>query len=245
MLFWLIQALSYPVNFLVYAWFFSSWKMSLIICLLLIWHECGHLYTAKFLGYKSKGILLIPLFGGLTFIVGPHQKYSNKAAIALAGPVSGLLQSVLCYLAYMISGSNVWGVAACIIAIVNLFNLIPLSFFDGGQVLESITYSISKKTGMIAMNAVLIIALPVTYYFNQFLFIALMLFAPSMVIKGYHRWKASQLVESEIPDPISMSEERMWLAAGVYLLTVLCLFGMTELSLHHLHLTLSGLFAKR
>jgi putative peptide zinc metalloprotease protein len=159
------QIISYVVSFAVYTAIFN-WKLAAILTIGISFHECGHLLAAHHCKMKTKGWFLIPFFGGISLIQGSYRKYSDQAFIALAGPGAGLLLTAICYLFFWITGFPMLGNAALWLGIMNVFNLIPLAMIDGGQLLESITYSINETVGCCFVVATTLIAIPILWVLN-------------------------------------------------------------------------------
>lgn len=170
------QLLSYIVTIFIYGWFLP-WPGVAALTIGVGWHEYGHLWAAKRVGMETKGFFLIPFVGGLALTSGPMEKYSKQAFFVLMGPVAGGLLAVITYAIYIATGSILMGQIAYFMAFLNLFNLLPLSILDGGQLLESILYSINEKLGMIVMAISSIIAI----------FVAL--FSGVSVAQTYQKWK--------------------------------------------------------
>jgi len=65
------------------------------------------------------------------------------AQISLAGPLAGWIAAAACFLIYAQTGDPLWAALARTGAVLNLFNLIPVWFFDGGQATHA--FSISER----------------------------------------------------------------------------------------------------
>ncbi|RKD22395.1 hypothetical protein SAMN02745883_00762 [Caminicella sporogenes DSM 14501] len=102
---------------------------------ILIVHELGHCFAAKFLNRKV-------IFGGFTpfgaYIV--HEKVENckeNAIIAIGGPLFGGLLALFYYIIYWITGETTFFVLSFTSIVINLINLIPVKPFDGGHIAET------------------------------------------------------------------------------------------------------------
>lgn len=151
------QLLSYAVTFAIYA-SIINWQVALILMIGIGFHECGHLWAAKRLGFNNQGFYLFPFVGGIALTEGNYRRYSQKAFVAIMGPVFGLVLTAVAFGVFLLTGNLVIGQAASWMALINLFNLIPLSQSDGGQILESITFSYSEKIGVILMGISTVVA---------------------------------------------------------------------------------------
>src|SRR5208283_4450462 len=126
------QIISYFVSFGIYMLIFN-WKLATVLTVGVGFHEYGHLLAAGFFKMKTKGCFLIPFIGGISLIALPYKKYSHKAYIALAGPMAGMLLTYLCYGLFLITHAPILASITFLMAVFNVFNLIPLSFMDGAQ----------------------------------------------------------------------------------------------------------------
>ena len=120
--------------------------MAVGVLLMIALHELGHLYAAKRLGYPTGGFFLTPL-GGLAIIKGRIINLTDRFVISLAGPVVGALLSTLALGVYCFWNNEFILKMGKIWALVNLMNLLPIFFLDGGQVWWCIGNSITTKYG--------------------------------------------------------------------------------------------------
>ncbi|WP_315979806.1 site-2 protease family protein [Aliamphritea spongicola] len=99
----LIKVVLAGASLAAYSWFFSlQFALALIACLVV--HEYGHIRAMKHFGMQTKGIYLIPFLGGLALSDEKINTRWQDVVISLMGPVFGLGMSVLCLLAYWITG---------------------------------------------------------------------------------------------------------------------------------------------
>lgn len=75
-----------------------------------------------------------------------------EATIALAGPLTGAVLAAGTGLVYFATRTGALAAAAWM-ALINLFNLLPVVPLDGGRVVKSITCSIGSRTGLAAVIA--------------------------------------------------------------------------------------------
>ena len=155
-----------------YLW---TWKFAVLIIVALYWHETGHITAAKHMGIKTRGIFFIPIFGAVAITDGNIKTYGQWSYIALMGPVSGLLQTLLFWAAYSITGIPLLAAATGFIAFINVFNLFPIAMLDGSQVMRSIAFSINRGLGFVFMAVSLIFAAVCMFKFRAGLFAFLIL----------------------------------------------------------------------
>jgi Zn-dependent protease len=139
-------------SFAAYTFLFT-WQFAVIILSTLVLHEYGHLRCMKHYGMRTRGIYLIPLLGAAAVAEDNFPSRRAEAAIALAGPLTGAVLAAGTGLLYFATRNGTFAAAAAWIALVNLFNLLPVVPLDGGRVAKSITCSIGSRTGLVAVIA--------------------------------------------------------------------------------------------
>ncbi len=128
-----------------------TWQFALVILGMLVVHEYGHLVMMKRARMKTKGIYLIPFLGAAAVADSAFTDRRSEAVIALAGPITGFALSLLCALAYFVTGWPFLAAVAAWGALINLFNLLPVSPLDGGRVAKSLFFSFGSRVGVTAM----------------------------------------------------------------------------------------------
>jgi Zn-dependent protease len=139
-------------SFAAYAFLFT-WQFAVIILGMLVIHESGHLRCMKHYGMKTRGIYLIPLVGAAAVAEDNFPSRRAEATIALAGPLTGAVLAAGTGLLYFATRNGAFAAAAAWMALINLFNLLPVVPLDGGRVVKSITCSIGSRTGLAAIIA--------------------------------------------------------------------------------------------
>jgi putative peptide zinc metalloprotease protein len=238
---WLKQALSYVLSFVVYAWFLNP-KVALVIMGAISFHECGHLYAAKSMGLKTKGFYLIPFMGGAALIAERYKRYSQMSFVVLAGPLSGAALAAAFYGLYLVTGSTFIGVTAYWMALLNLFNLIPMAMLDGGQFVEAVLYSINDLVAAIFLTASYTIAAFVLWFVNPILAGMAVFFGLPTVLNAWrnYNWKRQgqeYLIPSQ-PDRMNPAQIVLSLAGYFFIVAVLStiahLCNTNSLQIHQL-----------
>jgi Zn-dependent protease len=139
-------------SFAAYAFLFT-WQFAVIIVGMLVIHEYGHLRCMKHYGMKTRGIYLIPLLGAAAVAEDNFPSRRAEATIALAGPLTGAALAAATGLVYFATRNGAFAAAAAWMALINLFNLLPVVPLDGGRVAKSITCSVGSRTGLAAVIA--------------------------------------------------------------------------------------------
>ena len=130
-----------------YSWMFS-WEFAVIIIFSLVIHEYGHIWAMRAVGIPTKGFYLIPFVGGAAV---PERAFASRLEehfVAIAGPVFGLAQAALIYGLFVFYQHPFFGAVAAWIAVLNLFNMIPITPLDGGRIIKSATMSVAPGVGM-------------------------------------------------------------------------------------------------
>ena len=101
--------------------------LSLLLAILL--HEAGHILAYHLVGIKHPQFSVERL--GLRLTPSRPMTFYEQLFVALAGPLCNLL---CCFLLWLLFG---WSVPAVLHGFTALFNLLPVSTLDGGQILEA------------------------------------------------------------------------------------------------------------
>jgi len=235
---WLKQIISYVVSFVVYSWMLTP-KVALVLLGAIAFHEGGHLYAAKLMGLKTKGFYLIPGLGGAALIAERYQRYSQMAFVLLAGPIAGWLLALIFFGLYLLTGSYFIGVSAYWMAFLNLFNLLPIALLDGGQLVESIVYSINDTLGTWFITISYIIGAFIIWQFNPLISGMIIFFGVGNILTA---WKSLKLRKQGMgkylsPQPIKMSRKEISQTIAVYIGTALGLLSIVYLCVNnYLHI---------
>ncbi len=165
-----------------------GWQAALLLIVGVGFHEYSHLWAAKRMGMPTKGFFLVPFMGGVALVEGKYQRLSQQAFVVLAGPMGGGLLALITAGAYAVTGITFLAAAATWMCYLNLFNLLPLSFMDGGQLMGTITYSINRTLGMVCHVASTAIAVVALWFFNPVIMVLVLLFGGAGVIMELRNW---------------------------------------------------------
>jgi len=157
-------------SFAAYAFLFT-WQFAVIILGMLVIHECGHLRCMKHYGMKTRGIYFIPLVGAAAVAEDNFPSRRAEATIALAGPLTGAVLAAGTGLLYFATRNGAFAAAAAWMALVNLFNLLPVVPLDGGRVVKSITCSIGSRTGLAAVIAGMLLGAVLAFTADLWIFV--------------------------------------------------------------------------
>lgn len=107
-----------------------------LLVVVLVVHEGGHYVAMTAFGYRDVRMFFIPLVGAA--VSGSERDTAGwqRAVVALAGPVPGIVFGTLLAVAFLVSRNGLTGDAASMFIILNTFNLLPVLPLDGGHVLQ-------------------------------------------------------------------------------------------------------------
>ena len=126
------------ITVIVYSLFFG-WKFALGFVILLLIHENGHLIAARKVGLPVSKPIFIPFMGAFISMKEMPKNARQEAIIGMGGPLLGGAASLACFLLYDALKEPYWlalGYTGCFL---NLFNLVPLGFLDGGRIVTAIS----------------------------------------------------------------------------------------------------------
>lgn len=124
-----------------------SWQFALVFIASLVFHEMGHMWAMRRYGMKTKGIYLIPLLGAAAVAEDRFPSRKAETVIALMGPIWGFGMALASFAAYGVTDEPLFAALAGWMAMLNLFNLLPINPLDGGRVMKSVAYSLSSRLG--------------------------------------------------------------------------------------------------
>jgi Zn-dependent protease len=121
------------ISVVVYAFIFG-WKYAVGFVLLLFIHELGHYIAARQKGLDVGAPTFIPFLGAWIEMKDMPKDAQTEAYVGLGGPLLGTVGSIACYFLAR-NYDSTWLLAVAYSGFfLNLFNLIPLSPFDGGRI---------------------------------------------------------------------------------------------------------------
>jgi Zn-dependent protease len=122
----------------VYAMVWGVW-FAVGFVLLIFVHECGHLVAAKRIGLKVGAPVFIPFMGAFIALKEAPRNAWIEAQVGIGGPLLGTLGAVLCEMIYLATGNPMFRALAYTGFFLNLFNLAPVGFLDGGRIVTALS----------------------------------------------------------------------------------------------------------
>jgi putative peptide zinc metalloprotease protein len=216
------------LTFVVYT-ALMNWKVALLLMVGVGFHEYCHLWAAKRMGLQTKGFFLVPFMGGVALVGERYRSYAQQAFVVLAGPAGGGLLAFVTAGAYYLTGLPFLAAAAYWMGFLNLFNLYPLSFLDGGQLLDTVSYSINRTLGVILHTLSFFLAVVLLIKANFVIAILVIFFGGSSVLSEWRNWKALKegkewlLSDSWLNPPRKMRTSKIVLTVAGWVTTVILL----------------------
>src|SRR5438552_5699929 len=122
----------------VYA-FYWGWWFALGFVLLIFVHESGHLLAARRLGLKVGAPVFIPFMGAFIALKDAPRNAWIEAQVGIGGPMLGTLGAGVCELIHLATGNPLFAALAYTGFFLNLFNLAPVGFLDGGRIVTALS----------------------------------------------------------------------------------------------------------
>ena len=94
-------------------------------------HETGHIVACVILG--TKPVINISYYG--IKLMGYPYKSSEKLLVLISGPLVNLLVLIICYFNIKYRFSLKMYIFMCVNIIIFIFNILPIHFMDGGQII--------------------------------------------------------------------------------------------------------------
>jgi Zn-dependent protease len=117
-----------------------GWRIAIGFVALILIHELGHYIEARRLGLHPHWPIFVPFFGAFVAFRTEHLTPWRMARVALAGPVLGTVGAAAFWVVGEANNSQLLQALGYFGFLINLFNLIPIGFLDGGQILRAFEY---------------------------------------------------------------------------------------------------------
>ncbi len=114
-----------------------GWKFAIGFVGLIFIHEMGHFFEARRQGLHASWPTFIPFLGAYVTIRGDGLNPWRNAQIALAGPLVGGVGATVFWAIGEQTGSRLLQALGYVGFLINLFNMLPIGFLDGGAIWRS------------------------------------------------------------------------------------------------------------
>lgn len=204
-----------------YAYLFT-WQFAIMVMISLFFHESGHIWAMKRCGLKTKGIYFIPFLGAAAVSEEMFKTRRDEVYVAIMGPIWGFALAVGTALIYVFTGNALFAAAAGWMALVNLFNLLPINPLDGGRIMKSIAFSINSKMGFIFLVVGIIISIILTLWAGMILFVFLLFIGSLELFFEYREYEVRP----------SMTYIGVIISAIVYVAVIVILWALMSYTSH-------------
>lgn len=205
------------VSVLAYAVVFGFWYAFGFVVLLLV-HELGHYVAARRIGLAVGAPTFIPFVGAWIELRDRPLSVAQEARIAFAGPFMGTVGAVVAlFLAGQYESPLLLAVAYSGFFL-NLFNLVPITPFDGGRIVAILSPRIWLIGAPVLLGVFLLIPSPMFV-------VILLLLAPTIWQGLKSAWHGT--VPGDNPRYYEASRDDRIRYASYYLLLLLFLCVMT------------------
>jgi Zn-dependent protease len=205
----------------VYAMYWGWW-FALGFVLLLLVHECGHLLAAKRVGLAVGVPMFIPFMGAIIALKDAPRNAWIEAQVSIAGPLVGTLGALLCYGLFWLTGKPLLMALAYVGFLLNLFNLAPLGFLDGGRVVTALSPWL-WVVGLVIMGWLLVHDYLV-YQQIHFLLLMIVIFSLPRLVSLFRARTEAEARYFEV------TLEQRWIVGSLYFGLAAFLFVMMRLT---------------
>jgi Zn-dependent protease len=199
-----------------------TWQFAILVMISLFFHESGHIWAMKRCGLKTKGIYFIPFLGAAAVSEEMFKTRRDEVYVAIMGPIWGFALAVGTALVYVLTGNALFAAAAGWMAMVNLFNLLPVNPLDGGRIMKSIAFSINSKMGFIFLVIGIIISTILTLWAGMILFVFLLFIGSLELFFEYREYEVRP----------SMTHRGSAISAIAYVVVIAALWALMSYTSH-------------
>ncbi len=185
------------------------WQVAVGLVVLILIHELGHVAEIRRQGLAASAPIFIPFFGAGIFMRGHAQTPIKQAEIAIAGPIAGTVGALAAFVLFSATRNPLYLVWAYFGFWINLFNLIPFGFLDGGWILAPI----SKWIQLAGLAVILVLVFAVHL---SPIVLLVVLFGLPMVYRRFRDRTYDQYLTSD-PLPERLTITALWIALVAFL----------------------------
>ncbi|MDQ1485102.1 MAG: hypothetical protein QOJ62_795 [Actinomycetota bacterium] len=200
------------LSVLLYSWIYGIWFAVGLVGLLAV-HEFGHYAAFRAQGVKVSLPTFVPFLGAYVKTESPIRSVAHEAAGGLAGPAAGALAGIGLFELSRAMNSPLLQALAYVSFFLNLFNLLPVPFLDGGRVAGALHPAL--WVAGIAGGVV------VEMWRPSRILPFILLFGVISLVPQWRRWKTSRHTYYAIA-----SSTRVAIGSAYAAVAILCLWGM-------------------
>lgn len=120
--------------------YFDSDRLLLLVFAAAAMHEAGHLAAIRFCGGDVRELVLTPFGAEIRLSNSSRFGYLQDLLVFLSGPLVNLCCSIVCSLLGKRWNSEFLFLFAGVHFVLGLYNLLPVSILDGGQILRALSF---------------------------------------------------------------------------------------------------------
>jgi len=196
----------------VYAMMWGVW-FAVGFVLLIFVHECGHLLVARRLGLKVGAPVFIPFMGAIIALKEAPRNAWIEALVGIGGPMLGTVGAGVCEMVFLATGDPMFRALAYTGFFLNLFNLAPIGFLDGGRIVTALSPWL-WLVGLLIVGAM-------TIFHPNFLLILILIISAPRIFFLFRRKTEEELRYYEV------TPAQRWTMAAMYFgLVAILVLGM-------------------
>jgi Zn-dependent protease len=199
---------------------FWGWKFAVGFVLLIFVHECGHLLAAKKVGLKVTAPAFIPFVGALITLKEAPRNAWIEAQVGIGGPMLGAFGSAVCVGIYFLTDNPLFLALAYTGFFLNLFNLMPVGFLDGGRIVTALS------PWLWIIGFIILVFMTITRF--NFLLLVIVIFSLPRLFSLFRKKTAEEQRYFEVTPG-----QRATMAAMYFGLILFLVFGMDLTHIHH------------
>ncbi len=173
---------------------FFDWQFAMILLAVILVHEGGHALAMRASGYRDISMFFIPMIGAAVTGHPKEMPVWKQAIVLLAGPLPGLLAATafLVWRGFFPFETPYFdfGQATIIALTVNLFNMLPITPLDGGQLLEISVFSRWPRARL-AFSALSVLAFGLLAAWLENPYLGLV--TAVLILSLFYKWRITDL----------------------------------------------------
>jgi Zn-dependent protease len=171
-----------------------------VLIIVLLIHELGHLAAMKLFGYRDVQMFFIPLLGAAVSGNETSPSGVRRAIVSLCGPVPGIVLGIVCAVLFHASGQRIFMDSARAFLILNTFNLLPFVPLDGGRYIEAILFSRTPILRVLSSVAAVAMLTLIAILARDVVFGVLAFFILTTVRPTYFTSRLAAQIKGELAD---------------------------------------------
>lgn len=177
---------------LSYFFIIKSLKYTIILTLILLFHELGHAIMMRKFGCKDLQVMFLPFLGAIAQATNKNVSVVKQLVYLFAGPLPGIVMGIIIYILDQQFQLNIDSNIYLYIFFLNYFNLLPIYPLDGGQILDLIIFSRNYFLKIIFQFLSLIGSLLICYFLKSF---TLLVISYVICLKIYYDFKLYKVIK--------------------------------------------------